>query len=139
MSTRYPDNITQSVGLYTSGGGAAGLVGALTYTILTQLDVAPSHVIAGTGLVPLILILLYMFWLPAFPTQSGQLAGSDKLGGRPSWKRTGMIKDLGTRDKLSLARPMIKAYMMPLCALFLVELINVQVGAWWPFRPRISS
>ena len=121
MSTRYPLNITQSVGLYTSGGGAAGLAGALTYTVLTQLGASPSAVISGTGLVPLVILTVYNFWLPAFP----RLPQKDEK--KPGARKEGMIKDLGTRAKLSIAKPIVRNYMLPLCTIFLVELIDVQV------------
>jgi hypothetical protein len=120
MATRYPLNTIQSVGLYTSGGGAAGLVGALTYTILTQLGASPSAVISGTGFVPLIIVLLYNFWLPPFPPIEKEVK-------KPGQRKEAMIKDLGTKAKLSLAKPMLPGYMLPLCALFLIELTNVQV------------
>ena len=123
MSTRYPSNITQSVGLYTSGGGAAGLAGALTYTVLTQLGASPSAVISGTGLVPLIILAVYNFWLPHFP----RLPQKDEK--KPGARKEGMIKDLGTRAKLSIAKPIVRNYMLPLCTIFLVELIDVQVSA----------
>ncbi|KAJ9107858.1 hypothetical protein QFC19_002764 [Naganishia cerealis] len=119
MATRYPLNTIQSVGLYTSGGGAAGLVGALTYTVLTQLGASPSAVISGTGFVPLIIVLLYNFWLPPFPPIEKEVK-------KPGQRKEVMIKDLGTRAKIGLAKPMLKGYMLPLCALFLVELTNVQ-------------
>jgi hypothetical protein len=127
MSTRYPSNITQSVGLYTSGGGAAGLAGALTYTVLTQLGASPSAVISGTGLVPLIILTVYNFWLPGFP----KLPQKDEK--KPGARKEGMIKDLGTRAKLSIAKPIVRNYMLPLCTIFLVELIDVQVrrGVAW--------
>ncbi len=140
MSTRYPDNITQSVGLYTSGGGAAGLVGALTYTVLTQLGASPSAVISGTGLVPLIVVALYNFWLPSFPKLDDHVSGDDKLAAAQTGKkREGMIKDLGTRGKLSLARPMLKGFMVPMCVLFFVELTNVQVSSAGPSRVPVGD
>jgi hypothetical protein len=126
MATRYPLNTIQSVGLYTSGGGAAGLVGALTYTILTQLGASPSAVISGTGFVPLIIVLLYNFWLPPFPPIEKEVK-------KPGQRKEAMIKDLGTKAKLSLAKPMLQGYMLPLCALFLIELTNVQVRVQSPF------
>jgi hypothetical protein len=132
MSTRYPDNITQSVGLYTSGGGAAGLAGALTYTVLTQLGASPSSVISGTGLVPLIILAVYNFWLPAFPHRSNE--GEKR---KPGQRKEGMIKDLGTRAKLSIAKPIVRDYMLPLCTIFLVELTNVQVS--WSMQSRLPA
>lgn len=131
MATRYPLNTIQSVGLYTSGGGAAGLVGALTYTILTQLGASPSAVISGTGFVPLIIVLLYNFWLPPFPPIEKEVK-------KPGQRKEAMIKDLGTKAKLSLAKPMLQGYMLPLCALFLIELTNVQVRVQSPFPFRTS-
>lgn len=117
LSTRYPENITQSVATYTSGGGAAGLLGALTYTTLTQLGASSSAVLSGTGLVPLVIVALYNFWLPPF---------RDIEPNQTSGRQDAMIKELGTRAKLAIARPMLPAYMVPLCVMFLVELLDVQ-------------
>lgn len=133
MSTRFKDNITQSVGLYTSGGGAAGLAGALTYTVLTQLGASPSAVISGTGLVPLVILTIYNFWLPGFPKLP------QKEEKKPGARKEGMIKDLGTRAKLSIARPIVAKYMLPLCTIFLVELINVQVSNGWAAHTKAKE
>ena len=133
MSTKYSANITQSVGLYTSGGGAAGLAGALTYTVLTQLGASPSAVISGTGFVPLVILTIYNFWLPGFPKVA------QKEEKKPGARKEGMIKDLGTRAKLSIAKPIVKKYMLPLCTIFLVELINVQVRRKHGNTGRYSS
>lgn len=66
---------------------------------------------------PLVIVALYNFWLPPF---------RDIEPNRTSDRQDAMIKDLGTRAKLAIARPMLPAYMIPLCVMFLVELLDVQ-------------
>ncbi|TGZ81330.1 hypothetical protein EX30DRAFT_286802, partial [Ascodesmis nigricans] len=116
LATRYPTMITQSMGGYAAGSGAAGLIGSFVYTLLTGASVgaSPSLVLSGVGIVPAVMLLVYFLVLPKPSTNSVSKGGDSLIG------------DLGLADKLRLVGPLIWGYMAPLAALMFLENITTQ-------------
>lgn len=117
LATRYPSMISQSMGGYAAGSGAAGLIGSFIYTFFTGATVgaSPSFVLSGVGLVPCVMLLVYFF---ALPPPCEEEAADGKLP---------IVQSLGLGDKLRLVKPMVMGYMAPLAVLMFLENITTQV------------
>ncbi|KAI5809076.1 batten's disease protein Cln3 [Peziza echinospora] len=137
LATRFPISMTQSLGGYAAGSGAAGLIGSAVYTILTSwAGVETPYVLSGMGLVPVILLVVYGLLLPEVeigPTgeeeeelnsiETNLEAGHGSAGNQIPHLR---IQDLAVRDKLKLVQPMVLGYMLPLATLMLLENTTIQ-------------
>ncbi|KAF7292802.1 Protein BTN [Mycena indigotica] len=137
LSTTYspPSIAGHSVGYFSSGTGAAGLVGAFLWWEVRGLGVR-----VGVGLssvMPLIIPLTYFFLLPspagfgpttpydnttaytALATGEEDIAGEEEGSSRPLADKHHVYLTLN--DKWRLVRPMLIRYMLPLFCVYLFE------------------
>ncbi|WFD06215.1 battenin CLN3 protein [Malassezia vespertilionis] len=136
-STRYPFATTMSaVGLFSSGTGAAGLLGALAWWLVRPLGIRTG--IGLLSLLPLGMALAFFVILPAphaWPKHSARRAEQDEAAQRlmdpdgvPAEDQDAETEAYrGARDGLSFAhkmrllRPMLFPYVLPLVCVYFAE------------------
>jgi battenin len=144
LSTAYrnPSLGGKAVGWFSSGTGAAGLVGALIWWLVRGLGVELG--LGFTAVIPPCMSLTYFFLLPMpssfqtpetaeyapVPTGENNDQVEDELDeGQQSLASGQLTSTLTTREKLALARPLVLPYMIPLFAVYF--------GMDPPFPPRL--
>ncbi|XP_060678509.1 battenin, partial [Hemiscyllium ocellatum] len=119
-----------SVSCWSSGTGAAGLLGALSYSGLTQSGLCPRNTVLLMVIVPIVLCSSYMFLLVKPPRLR---VGQDPLGqgqqqeeeeGTPIMGQHGphraRYRKLTFREKLTIVQSLLK-YMVPLGTVYFAE------------------
>jgi battenin len=124
LSTRYGrSGAGRSVGWFSSGTGAAGLVGAMAWWIVRPLGVKVGLCILS--FLPLLLGIGYAIVLPtveAVQEESGLAKGTyEQVRGEESdWQDSSHVK-LTLQDKIRLIKPMLTVYILPLVLVYFFE------------------
>uniref|UniRef100_A0A8C8S6E4 Battenin n=1 Tax=Pelusios castaneus TaxID=367368 RepID=A0A8C8S6E4_9SAUR len=123
---------SEVVSWWSSGTGAAGLLGALSYLGLTQAGLSPRHTLLLMLCMPLAMLLSYYFLLVP-PVSLPQWSCSDgtikrdplssvhqPLIGGPPAKLGGRRTELTWQDKWRIAKSLLK-YLVPLAVVYFAE------------------
>ncbi|XP_067419928.1 battenin [Emydura macquarii macquarii] len=123
---------SEVVSWWSSGTGAAGLLGALSYLGLTQAGLSPRHTLLLMLCVPLAMLLSYYFLLvppPSLPQWSWRdcavrrdplPAACQPLMGGPPMKQGDGCMELTWRDKVRIVKGLLK-YLLPLALVYFAE------------------